>query len=509
MRKVRKAVLIVAPLALTGLIVAGCSSSPQSSTSSAPSGMSMSHSMTDHAPSSASPDSAANSSQPQLLKSANGKLDVTLTAAESQVPYQGTTRWAMTYNGSATGPTLSVRPGDTLNVTLVNNLDKPTSLHTHGLHVSPTEDDPFVMVDPGASRTFTYHIPADQQAGTFWYHPHVHSLTAEQVASGLSGAIVVENATDDALAAVSTNDVLVVNDPPLSQTNPWASTGNGGGSMDMGGMDMGSHSGGMDMGSGGVTMQMQMMGRTGPRILTNGADGVALAASQGKLQRVHIVNATASTRMNFTFTGKEMMRLASEGGYLSAPESVQSVELAPGERTELILVPGSDGGKLMAQRLSNEGDGGLMGVPELVASVDAAASSDTSMIPAPLNSSVRDLFASDVQVAQQRVITLDGHMNPTIDGKPFDPNTVNFTAKKGTVEEWVIKSNSPMVHPIHLHTWPFQVRGEQGWQDVVTVPANGEKVIRVAFDDFAGTTVLHCHVLDHEDTGMMAIIKVE
>jgi FtsP/CotA-like multicopper oxidase with cupredoxin domain len=120
----------------------------------------------------------------------------------------------------------------------------------------------------------------------------------------------------------------------------------------------------------------------------------------------------------------------------------------------------------------------------------------------------RDLFAPDVTVAAVRTITLDGHMSPTIDGKPFDPNTVNFTAKKGTVEEWVIRSNSPMVHPIHLHAWTFQIQGEKGWNDVVTVPAYGTRVIRVSFDDFAGTTVVHCHVLDHEDTGMMAVIKV-
>jgi FtsP/CotA-like multicopper oxidase with cupredoxin domain len=100
-------------------------------------------------------------------------------------------------------------------------------------------------------------------------------------------------------------------------------------------------------------------------------------------------------------------------------------------------------------------------------------------------------------------------MQPTIDGKVFDPNTVNFTARKGTVEEWVIRNNTPMFHPIHLHAWPFQVKGEQGWQDVVTVAPESEQVVRVAFDDFGGTTVIHCHILDHEDTGMMAIVKVE
>ena len=139
----------------------------------------------------------------------------------------------------------------------------------------------------------------------------------------------------------------------------------------------------------------------------------------------------------------------------------------------------------------------------------ADAGTDTSVLPATMTANTRDLFSPDVTVDRQRTITLDGHMNPTIDGQPFDPNTINMTAKKGTVEEWVIQSNSPMVHPIHLHTWPFQVKGQPGWNDVVNVPAYGRQVLRIAFDDFAGTTVLHCHILDHEDTGMMAVIKVE
>ena len=100
-------------------------------------------------------------------------------------------------------------------------------------------------------------------------------------------------------------------------------------------------------------------------------------------------------------------------------------------------------------------------------------------------------------------------MNPTIDGQPFDPNTINLESKKGTVEEWVISNRTPMYHPIHLHAWSFQVDGESGWQDVVQVPPYSEKVIRVKFDDFGGVTVLHCHILDHEDTGMMAVIRVQ
>jgi FtsP/CotA-like multicopper oxidase with cupredoxin domain len=452
--------------------------------------------------------SAPTAQATEVLASSGGNLDVTLTAAESQVPYQDGTRWAMTYNGGSQGPTLRVHPGDTLNVTLVNDLNEPTSLHTHGLHVSPdgSSDNPFVTVEPGQTTTYTYQIPSDQPGGTFWYHPHAHGMAAEQVASGLSGAIVVEDSVDDALNKVTSDNVLMVTDPPLASENPW--TDGAGSDAGNGGMMDGSGMGNMMGGSGGVDMMTQMVGRSGPRLLTNGQDGVTLDGPAGTLEKVRIVNATASTRLNLTWTGAAMDQLASEGGRLAAPTPVTSVELAPGERTELVLVPDSGGGQLIAQRLSNEGSGGPIGDPEVVATVGANAGTDTSVLPATL-ATTKDLYAADVPIAQRRVITLEGHMNPTIDGQPFDPNTINFEAKKGTVEEWVIRNKTPMYHPIHLHSWPFQVQGQAGWQDVVQVAPYTEQVIRVSYDDFGGTTVLHCHILDHEDTGMMAIIKVQ
>ncbi|MBI1349480.1 MAG: multicopper oxidase domain-containing protein [Actinomycetales bacterium] len=447
--------------------------------------------------------SAAASTSVEEAVSHSGQVSVTLTAAETQLSYDGVTRWAMTYNGQATGPTIRVHPGDTMTITVVNHLSKPTSLHTHGLHVSPDQDNVFLTVEPGQSRTYRYDIPMDQQAGTYWYHPHVHHLTAEQVASGLSGAIIVEDATDTSLARTTTDRVLVINDPPLTRSNPWTAdeaTTSGMGSM-MGGDAM--------MGNGsGVDMMTAMLGRSGPRLLTNGRDGVALTDSGGTLERVHVVNATASSQLRLAYDGARMLRLSTTGGRLPTPEEVSSVDLAPGERTELVLVPGSNGGALTAQRLSNEGSGGVVTNPELIATVAADAGTNVSALPRTMKADSRDLFASDATVARTRTITLDGHMNPTIDGVPFDPNTVNLEAKLGTVEEWTIVSNSPMAHPIHLHTWPFQIQGQQGWTDMVTVPAYGTHVIRVVFDDFAGTTVLHCHILDHEDTGMMNVIRV-
>ena len=106
-------------------------------------------------------------------------------------------------------------------------------------------------------------------------------------------------------------------------------------------------------------------------------------------------------------------------------------------------------------------------------------------------------------------------MSFMIDGKEFDPDRVDQTVRGGTVEEWTITNTSPMDHPIHLHVWPMQVIEEGGklieqptWQDVVNVAADSNVRVRILFDDFAGRSVYHCHILDHEDHGMMGVIEV-
>ena len=103
----------------------------------------------------------------------------------------------------------------------------------------------------------------------------------------------------------------------------------------------------------------------------------------------------------------------------------------------------------------------------------------------------------------------------TIDGREFDPDRVDQPVALGAVEEWTITNSSAMNHPMHLHVWPMQVVAEGGrpvddvrWRDVVDVPARGTVTVRIAFDDFDGRAVYHCHILDHEDNGMMGVVRV-
>jgi FtsP/CotA-like multicopper oxidase with cupredoxin domain len=124
-----------------------------------------------------------------------------------------------------------------------------------------------------------------------------------------------------------------------------------------------------------------------------------------------------------------------------------------------------------------------------------------------------------VETAARRRLTFamgmgGGGMSFTIDGKEFDAQRIDQTVQVGTVEEWTLTNASSMDHPVHLHVWPMQIVAEAGRpvdgvirQDVVNVPARSDVTVRVAFDEFGGRTVYHCHILDHEDNGMMGVVE--
>jgi FtsP/CotA-like multicopper oxidase with cupredoxin domain len=124
---------------------------------------------------------------------------------------------------------------------------------------------------------------------------------------------------------------------------------------------------------------------------------------------------------------------------------------------------------------------------------------------------------TDAPIAARRTIVFseDAAGNVFIDGKVFDPNRVDVRSRLNTVEEWTIRNTSGEQHPFHVHTNDFQVMSINGrqnralsWQDTVNLPVGGEVTVRTKFTDFTGKTVFHCHILNHEDMGMMAVLEI-
>ncbi len=454
--------------------------------------------------------------QPKVLTSSNRRLEVTLRAEARTVPYGTGRRFAYTYNGTTPGPTLRVRPGDTLVITLENRLDEPTNLHTHGLHVSPEgdSDNIFVQVDPGQSHTYTYVLPSDHRSSLCWYHPHHHGMVAPQLSGGLFGGIIVEDALDQgAEISASTERLLILSDPRIGDSRAVL----------------------------GVSTMEVMQGREGDAALVNGLTIPTIDAAAGSLERWRILNASASRYYELALDGHRLHVIATDGGRLAAPHPVEEILLAPGERTELLVTPAKTGAYRFRTRGYDRGSAGMggggMGGAATTASADqqvlatmvVTGSKAAAALPAQI-AAESDLAPGPAQSERAVVLAMGagrgsggmgggagggGMMSFTINGQSFDAARTNITTDLDTTEDWVITNTSNMDHPFHLHVWPFRVIDRSsgapdvpGWKDTVNVPAGSTVTIRVPITDITGRTVYHCHILDHEDQGMMGVIRV-
>ena len=454
--------------------------------------------------------------QPDVLTSADGSLDVELVARARQIPWGTATRYALTYNGTTPGPTLVVRPGDRVRITLVNELAAPTNLHTHGLYLSPSgnHDNPFVTVGAGARHTYSYDIAPEQRSLTAWYHPHMHGMVAPQVAGGLAGAIVVRDDldTDPALTA-AIERVMVLSDPKIGRTAAVLDAS---------------------------TLQKHQ-GREGDGVLVNGTSGPSLRATAGTLEHWRLVNASASRYYRLVLEGLPMTLIGTDGGRLAAPVPVDEVRLTPGERAEVLVAPTSEGEFELRTLAYDRGslgmgtsaDRAIVSPSAKVATVSVTGTAPAAALPAQL-AAPSTLDPGRATGRRELVLAMRmgmagmagmggmggggdnrGGMEFTIDGDTFDPAATNLRTRLGRVEDWTISNTSAMDHPFHLHVWPFRVLArsdgapEPGWKDTVNVPAGGSVTVRVPFDRVTGRTVYHCHILDHEDLGMMGVIRVD
>jgi FtsP/CotA-like multicopper oxidase with cupredoxin domain len=445
--------------------------------------------------------------EPETLRSENGVLRVRLEVAETTVTLGGRPAHMLTYNGTVPGPTLRLHPGDRLQVQLVNRLPDPTNLHTHGLHVSPkgnADNTLGVHVQPGESFQYDIQLPDDHPPGPFWYHPHEHHMTADQIWGGLYGGIVVEDAGPE--VPVTRDRVLVVSDVTLDDAGHPVH----------------------------VAEWERMKGREGQLVLVNGQLRPSLEARPGERERWRIINTCTSRFLKLRLDGHQMDLLATDIGRLAEPHRVDEVEVLNSGRVDILVTVGEQAGEL--QGLVNprtRGGDGPSGAPGALAILQVTGSAVPALPPVPAYPQLPDLRGVEPAARRRLVLGLDrsgggheddggheghdsseGGMVMTIDGRPFDPARVDQVTRLGTVEEWTYVNATGMDHPMHLHVWPMQVVAIDGrpvadvvYQDVVRVSAGGETTVRIPFEDFDGRTVFHCHINDHEDAGMMAVVE--
>lgn len=408
-------------------------------------------------------------SEPPVRASQNGLLETTFNALPDLSEGLG----KMSYEGSIPGPTLRVRPGDRLKIRLLNNLGgRDTNLHVHGMHVSPSgnSDNIFIHVQDNETFDYEYEIPENHPAGLYWYHPHVHGLSSDQVAGGLAGAIIVEGGLDDWPEFQNLTERLLV-------------------------------------------LQGPFLGHQAPEYWVNGLLNPVMTIRPGETQRWRILNASANPFFNLALEGHSLHLVEVDGNPLPRLETIDRLLLGPGERGTVLIQGGPAGTYTLRSEAWGED---AQAMPDLMlATLQVEGDAEE---PAPLPSELIPLpDLTDAPIARRRVVTFQmQQVDPVfaIDGMGFDPDRVDQIVELNTVEEWVVRNESPEWHPFHIHVNDFQVMSVNGdpvplrYEDTIGIPPNGEIVIRIPFLDFTGKFVYHCHILIHEDFGMMAVIEV-
>jgi len=425
-----------------------------------------------------------------------GMAEAELVATPALASVAGTSANLLTYNGTFPGPALVVYERERVRLRFTNRLDEPTNLHLHGLHVPPSVDDPFLMIEPGEMVDYEFDVP-EGSAGTYWYHPHIHGRVARQLFAGLAGVILVKGPVDQQHALRRADEyTLVLKDITLA-------------------------SGGV----AGHTSFDWMNGKEGELLLVNGALHPTLRPRR-PLVRLRLLNASNARYYRLSLEQHEFHLIATDGGFLTRPVSMPELLLAPGERAEVLVrlqstgefrllnLPYNRGGAMMGGMHGSPGRG-ISGSPQALLTIASTIARQVGL-PRTLGSVERlEPAAADVQ---RRLVLTDGMMMGMrflINGRAFDPNRTDIQARLGDLELWDIENHSRMDHPFHLHTYPFQVVSRNGvpepfvsWKDVVNVRSGESVRLAVPLRDFGGRTVFHCHIVEHEDLGMMGVLGV-
>lgn len=394
--------------------------------------------------------------------------------------------WA--YNDQIPGPAIEVYEGDTVKITLQNDLPQATTIHWHGLPVPADQDgNPQDEVPSGSSRTYTFTLPVGC-AGTYWYHPHGHENVAEQVFRGLAGVFIVK-AKIDPLADIPSQNWLI-SDLKLADNGQIAPN----------------------------TILDWINGREGQFTLINGAHQPQITIDSAS--RVRLWNACSGRYLNLSLRDADLYVIGSDGGLIEQPYKVDALLLTPGERAEILVVPKATT-SCSLQALAY--DRGKMGkVPAETTRDLALINMKASTLP-QLPKQLRTLPQLGKPVAFKtleytEVMKTDGSVDFLINGKKHDLKRIDLVSKIDEVEEWTIFNNSHMDHNFHLHGTQFQIinyelKGKQRLPEYAalkdTINLKPYEIVRIKLtQNQQGLRMYHCHILEHETLGMMGQLNV-
>jgi bilirubin oxidase len=447
---------------------------------------------------------------PPTLNGTN--IDLTLMNGTYQF-YNGINTTTMGVNGDVLGPTIILNRGDVVNFSVNNQIGETTTIHWHGMHVAPENDGgPHTTIAPNTIWQPSFTVL--DRAGTYWYHPHLHEKTNEHVSKGIAGVIIVKDTEEGALILPRTYGVddfsLVIQTKDFDSNN-----------------------------------EIVVPSNSDDVIMVNATIDASLSVP-AQVVRFRLLNGSSMRVFNIGLSGNQTFyQIASDGGLLSSSNAITRLQLGPGERVEILVeFSGMQGQTVYLKSYASELPNGIYGATnpgigpgltltgynpnplngtdfnimqfELVAPTTNAITSIpvslATLTPISEASSnlARSFIMSPVSMGPNQ---LNGDF--VINGAFFNLNVINYEIPLGNTEIWSITNQSAIAHPFHIHDVQFFVLdrngnlpplSERGLKDVILV--NPMETVRfiTKFEDFSSDTVpymYHCHMLFHEDRGMM------
>jgi FtsP/CotA-like multicopper oxidase with cupredoxin domain len=459
---------------------------------------------------------------PPEVRGSNHVVALTLRAATNAEGHD-----AFSFNGKASAPVIRVWPGDTLKIEYINELSKianepcviepchnMTNLHFHGLEVSPhgPQDDVLdMMAMPGETLRYAVQIPSDHPPGLYWYHTHPHGESHRQALDGMSGALVIEGIESyfPALAGLPER-ILVVRGRSIEHDPQSTNLKRR--------VELSSNSCGAEP-------------ETPEEVFTvNGSLRPQIEIAPGERQFWRIVNASADRYLDLQLAGQTFEIVAMDGMPIAQHDPNHRTRIAghvllpPAGRFEAIVTgPAAGTPRLLITRCVDTGPDGDPNPAMILADVvlRSAPGSTHKTSKSSLKPDLKTLdLAAEEKVPPRFIVTFtEDKKGFYINGEKFTPDAAPMVrAKVGTFQHWRIVNDSKELHPMHIHQVHFLAYAENDkpiadplWLDTVNIPYGGSVDVIMDFTNpvIRGMSVFHCHLLNHEDKGMMAKILFE
>jgi FtsP/CotA-like multicopper oxidase with cupredoxin domain len=391
-------------------------------------------------------------------------------------------------------PNPDVMPADMSHPHQFNN----TNFHFHGSHVSPSgiSDNVMRSMVPGETYDIEITLPKDHTKGTYWYHPHHHGSADIQVASGMAGAIVVEGDFADVPEIAAAKERVLILGQVVFDSRFMVETFD------------------------------TVFPETATRFLTvNGQRRPAISMRPGEVQRWRIVHGGYQDDMLLQLDKHEFHAVAYDGIQLGAMETMKQHLILPGQRADLLVQAGGPGTYDLNALPYDQGHPSPVGP---LARVVVSGEPMNMKLPASLPKAPLETIKDSELTGSRKLVfaatspeaDAAGHWDEfgfLIDGKKFDPSRIDQRVKLGAVEEWtILNTHEHDDHVFHIHTNPFEMTKLNGkplpktqWRDTAIVERKGGTLtFRSRFLDYTGIFMLHCHMMNHEELGMMQTVEV-